>query len=322
MTIAEIAEKAGVSKSAVSRYLNNGYISDEKREIIQKVIEETGYIPSSQAQTLRTGKSNMIGVIVPRIDSDSVSRIVSGISEVLEENHYRLLLANTQNRPEKELEYLDVFKNGNVDAVIFVATILTNKHKKAIKSCNVPIVIVGQQMDDISCIYNDDFGASYEITRLLLESGRNKIGYIGVTTKDKAAGAERLAGFSEAVQAKYTEQSDFTLEGGYNAARRLLNKYKDIDGIFCATDTIAIGAIKFLKEQNISVPNDISVVGIGDSKLSQLTTPQLTTARYYYNDSGKQAAKHIIDVINNENNHVIQSKFGFELCIRESVSKI
>ena len=81
MTIAEIAEKAGVSKSAVSRYLNNGYISEKKRSVIQKVIEETGYIPSTQAQTLRTGKSRMIGVIVPRIDSDSISRIIAGISE-------------------------------------------------------------------------------------------------------------------------------------------------------------------------------------------------------------------------------------------------
>ncbi len=324
MTIAEIAEKAGVSKSAVSRYLNNGYISDKKREIIQKVIEETGYIPSSQAQTLRTGKSHMIGVIVPRIDSDSISRIIAGISEVLEENKYRLLLANTQNRPEKELEYLDVFKNGNVDAVIFIATILTNAHKKAIKSCNVPIVLLGQQMNDISCIYNDDFGAAYELTKLLLENGRDKIGYIGVTNKDKAAGAERLAGFKKAhnTNADCIELSDFSLDGGYNATKRLLNKNNDINGLFCATDTIAIGAIKFLKEQNISVPNQISVVSIGDSKLSQLISPRLTTAKYYYADSGGQAAKHIIDMINKENKHIIQTKFGFEICVRESVSKI
>ena len=113
MTIAEIAQRAGVSKAAVSRYLNNGYISSEKREAIRRVIEETGYIPSQQAQTLRTGKSRMIGVIVPRIDSEAVSRVVAGISRIFEEQGYRLLLANTENRMDKELEYLEVFRTGN-----------------------------------------------------------------------------------------------------------------------------------------------------------------------------------------------------------------
>lgn len=318
MTIAEIAEKAGVSKSAVSRYLNNGYISEQKRSVIQKVIEETGYIPSSQAQTLRTGKSRMIGVIVPKIDSDSISCIISGISEVLEENNYRLLLANTQNRPEKELEYLDVFKNGNVDAVIFIATILTNAHKKAIKNCNVPIVIVGQQMKNVSCIYNDDFHAAYELTKLL--SNRDKLGYIGVTNKDKAAGLERFSGFKKAydITDDCIEISDFSLDGGYHAAKRLFSRNSEINGLFCATDTIAIGAMKFLKEKNLKIPEDIAVVSIGDSKLSQIVSPQLTTAKYYYADSGRKAAQHILNIINKEDNHIIQVKFGFELCIRET----
>lgn len=132
MTIAEIASRAGVSKAAVSRYLNNGYVSSEKREAIRRVIEETGYVPSQQAQTLRTGKSRMVGVIVPRIDSESISRVVAGISRVLEEQGYRLLLANTDNRVEKELEYLEVFRSGNVDGVILVATILSAAHKQAL----------------------------------------------------------------------------------------------------------------------------------------------------------------------------------------------
>ena len=131
MTIAEIAQRAGVSKAAVSRYLNNGYISSEKREAIRRVIEETGYIPSQQAQTLRTGKSRMIGVIVPRIDSEAVSRVVAGISRIFEEQGYRLLLANTENRMDKELEYLEVFRTGNVDGVLLVATILSPAHRKA-----------------------------------------------------------------------------------------------------------------------------------------------------------------------------------------------
>ena len=155
MTIAEIAQRAGVSKAAVSRYLNNGYVSSEKREAIRRVIEETGYVPSQQAQTLRTGKSRMIGVIVPRIDSESISRVVAGISQVLEAQAYRLLLANTDNRIEKELEYLEVFRSGNVDGVILVATMLSAAHRKALAALGVPAVLVGP-----SCCCKKDVAGS------------------------------------------------------------------------------------------------------------------------------------------------------------------
>ena len=96
MNIAEIAKMAGVSKAAVSRYLNNGYISEEKREAIRKVVEETGYRPSVQAQTLRTRKTRMIGVIVPKISSTSVARVVEGILSTLNERGYQMLLAVAQ----------------------------------------------------------------------------------------------------------------------------------------------------------------------------------------------------------------------------------
>ena len=104
MNIAEIAKLAGVSSAAVSRYFNNGHISDEKRETIRKVVEETGYRPSVQAQTLRTKKTKMIGVIVPKVASASIGRIVEGILSILNKSKYQTLLAVTQNDPKKESE--------------------------------------------------------------------------------------------------------------------------------------------------------------------------------------------------------------------------
>ena len=106
MNISEIAKLAGVSSAAVSRYFNNGYISEEKKEAIRKVVEQTGYRPSIQAQTLRTKKTKMIGVIVPKIASASIGKIVEGVLSVLNESGYQMLLAVTQNDPKKELEYL------------------------------------------------------------------------------------------------------------------------------------------------------------------------------------------------------------------------
>ena len=326
MTISEIALRAGVSKAAVSRYLNNGYVSSEKREAIRRVIEETGYVPSQQAQTLRTGKSRMVGVVVPRIDSESISRVVAGISKVLEAQGYRLLLANTDNNIQKELEYLEVFRSGNVDGVILVATILSAAHKQALGALGVPAVLAGQRMEGMSCVYHDDKGAARAVTELLLQGGRRRIGYIGVTPRDKAAGAARRAGWQEAMRdagqeplPEWMEQSDFSIDGGYAAAERLLSRVPDIEGVFCATDSIAVGAKKRLEESGRKIPEDVALAGIGHSRLSELVRPKLATAHYYYQASGEEAARDLLEILDRGIDRKKQLMLGFEVYPGESV---
>ena len=146
MNIADIAKMAGVSRAAVSRYFNNGYISEEKQEAIRKVVEATGYRPSIQAQTLRTKKTKMIGVIVPKITSSSIGRIVEGMLSEFNRSEYRMVLAVTQNDPGKEVDYLTAFNDKQVDGVILSATVLTAAHRRALKSLSVPVVIVGQHL--------------------------------------------------------------------------------------------------------------------------------------------------------------------------------
>ena len=221
MNINEIAKLAGVSRATVSRYLNEGYVSEEKKERIRAVIEKTGYQPSTQAQTLRTKKTRLVGVILPKINSDTVSRMVAGISDVLSKNGYQLLLANTNNDIAEELKYLNLFKDRQVDGILFIATILTARHKKLLKACQVPVVILGQHLDGYSCVYHDDYHAAEQITELLLEHGKVP-GFIGVTTKDEAAGLNRKKGFEAAVRAKKLDcppermaEAQFTMESGY-----------------------------------------------------------------------------------------------------------
>ena len=127
----DVAELAGVSSAAVSRYLNGGYISTDKAERIKQAIELTGYVRSSQARALRTGSTKLIGVIVPKINSESVSRITAGIGQVLGRRGYQMLLANTDNAADRELEYLDLFQNHPVDGIVLVATMITDEHRRA-----------------------------------------------------------------------------------------------------------------------------------------------------------------------------------------------
>ena len=120
MTISEIAKLAGVSSAAVSRYLNDGSLSQEKRQRIEKVIRETNYRPSEYARTMRTKKSNRIGVLVPQIDSEAVPKILSGISERMAQKNYHVLLMNSNLSLEKEIGILETFEQSQVDGLIFV----------------------------------------------------------------------------------------------------------------------------------------------------------------------------------------------------------
>ena len=230
MNINEIAKLAGVSRATVSRFLNDGYVSEDKKEKIRKVIEETGYKPSAQAQTLRTKKTNLIGVIIPKINSASISRMVAGISAVLSKAGYQLLLANTDNDEKEEVKYLRVLAENQVDGIILIGTVFTASHKKVLKELAVPVVILGQSLAGYSCVYHDDYHAAYDLTSLLLAHGKHPA-CIGVLERDEAAGKRRKEGFLDAVRdagigadrVPYAE-GKFSMDSGYEQTKLLLSE--------------------------------------------------------------------------------------------------
>lgn len=325
MNIAEIAEMAGVSRAAVSRYFNNGYISEEKKEAIRKVVEETGYRPSLQAQTLRTKKTKLIGVIIPRIDSASIGSVVAGILSVLDESGYQMLLADTQNDPKREIEYLTVFDEKQVDGVIFAATVFTPEHRRVMKGMSVPLVVTGQRIAGYSCVYHDDYHASYDITNLVLEKGKKKLGFISAIHQDQAAGLERYRGYCGALRDAGLEDSadnyvvsDFSMSSGYEKMKELLEKCPGLEAVICATDTIAVGAMKYLKEQKIRMPEQLLIAGHGDSTVSNVSSPTLTTVHFSYEECGAQSAKMLLEHIENKELTVKGIMMGYELVEKES----
>lgn len=320
MTITEIAKMADVSVSAVSRYLNNGYVSEEKAKRIKAVIEKTGYRPSKQAQSMRTGKSKVIGVILPKISSESIARVADGISEVLSAAGYQMLLASTENNPKKEIEYLQLLNNNPVDGILFSASVFDKAHKEALKRLSVPLVVIGQKFEGYAGVYHDDYGAACAVTKQLIESGRRCIAHICVNQKDEAAGAKRTKAFYDTMK-KYQVfaepqmviESSFALDGGYEIMKQLLDKTPDIDGVFCATDSLAVGAMTYLKEIGKRIPQDIAVVGIGHNRMSRVVTPVLTTAHLHYRTSGVEAAKMLVEMIEQKQTISKQLMLGYEV---------
>lgn len=326
MNISEIAKRANVSPSAVSRYLNHGYLSEAKREAIQKVIEETGYRPSVQAQTLRTRKTKTIGVILPRIDSFSVSNVMIGIDSVLEENGFQILLADTHNDPQRELAYLDTFDEQRVDGAILIATVLTPAHVSFLKNRRVPTVVVGQRLAGVSCVYHDDYHAFYDMTMLAVNKGCRRPGYIGALTQDQAVGQDRRRAFCDAVRDAGLQEAPAAIAGfsicsGKEKAKELLDAHGSLDALICATDAMAVGALQYLKGQNIQVPRQLLLTGHGNSDIASVTTPSITTIRYYYEESGSDAAELLLEQIKNPDTPVKEIKLGYSLMERESTGR-
>ena len=337
MTIKEIAKLAGVSSAAVSRYLNGGYVSGEKKEQIRKVIEETGYQPSAQARMLRTKKACLVGVVVPKINSESISHITAGVEQVLSERNYQMLLAGTDNTPAKEIEYMRLFENYPVDGIILVGTMITAEHRRFLKESKVPVVVIGQHTKFANCIYHDDYGAGEAMGRAVAAKSKKEIAYIGVSREDKAAGAAREDGFRAGLKSLGKELkeenykvSEFTTKSGYEKVLELLNEKHDIDIISCATDTIAAGAIEAIHAYvGSQIPKNvedtgsrfryildntsIQVTGFGDNQLLKAVTGGIPTVHFGYKTSGIRGAELLLDVIERGENIPVEVKLGYRL---------
>lgn len=329
MNISDIAKLAGVSPSTVSRYLNNGYVSEKKKEIIRKVIEETGYAPNTAAQSIKTKKNRIIGVIVPKISSESISHLVEGINDRLLDTDYHLFLASTDNSVDREIEYLELFENNYVDGVILSATDFTKKHEKILSHYNKPAVIALQNVPGFPCVYNDDEEGAFEAVDHMLSEGSQKIAYLGVFEEDLAAGKARHNGLLRAHEKhglthdeNLIRTVDFSAYDGYRAMDELLTEHPDIDGVFCATDQIAAGAINAIRDHHLRVPDDVRVAGVGDSILSKSLYPSLTTVHLYYDEVGREAADMLLSFIEGSAKSSRNLKLGCELCVRQSTTDI
>ena len=331
MTIKEVAKQAGVSPAAVSRYFNGGSLTEEKKNKIRKVVEATGFRPNPVAQTMRTGRSGQVGVIVPTMLSDSVTGIMEGISEALREEDAIMILGCTDHDPEREVRLLEVMQENHVDGIILMGRLMTPALSEALASRKIPVVVTGQNFEQVSCVYHDDFHAMKELTRRMIRSGRRKLAYVGVLEEDEMAGRARREGMESALSEAGIDPanvprriSEFRAFEGREAMRELLAEYDALDGILCATDYIALGVIRAIREKGLRVPEDIAVAGIGDSWAGRVSAPTLTTVHLHYRECGREAARLLMDQIRSDeasggDEGVQKVMLGYEILIRESM---
>lgn len=332
--IYDIAKKAGVSHMTVSRVFNKPELVGKKtREKIIKIADELNYRPSAIARSMRTKRTNYIGLILPDIINPFFPEIVRGVDDYARKQSFNIILVNTDNDYNVQTASLDIFINRGIDGLILSGIAGGKKDSifiNEIISKNIPVVLIDRYIPELdsSHVITDNFKAAYEATRYLIGLGHREIGILSPPQKIKIF-KDRLDGFKSALAEFHIPFDDeLVVEGeeniveGYISTKQLFKKGKRFTAIFAMCDFIAFGAYKYCLENNIKIPDDISIIGIDDINISALLHPPLTTMAQKKYEMGFQAVKILIDSIKKGKIPKEQIILDAKLIERQSCKKI
>ncbi|MCZ8514188.1 LacI family DNA-binding transcriptional regulator [Paenibacillus filicis] len=284
-TIHDVAEKAGVSVTTVSRVLNNrGYISDATRRKVFGVMEELNYHPNEIARSLLRKQSNIIGLIIPNVSHPFFGELANDVEFFAHRNGFKVLLCNSRLEPAKEREYIEMMKRNRVDGIIMGSHTL---EVGDYESLPYPIVTIDRRIgESIPYISSDNYRGGELATRLLIDKGCRKIAHIcGSLELDLLANLRTDAFESMATRSgihHLTIQTDmdvFNQEQYEDMIRRLFREHPDIDGVFATSDIIAAFAVKIGRTLGKRIPEELRIVGYDDVKAASWLQPSLTTIR-------------------------------------------
>ena len=299
VNIKDVAKLANVSVATVSRYLNqNGYVSKQAKEKIEKAIHELDYRPNQIARSLSKRQSQLIGLIVPDIQNPYFPQLARAIEDTALRYDYTVVLCNTDETVEKEQLYMNRLSQNYV-AGLLVAT--NAMDVKAYEEIDIPIVALDRLIDsNIPTVMTDNFGGAKKGTAHLIECGAKNLLCLRGPKNVKAAD-ERERGFYAAIEG--TDSKGKTVVAGFDfneassAVIKALLENPSIDGIFASSDAVAIAAIKMIQTLNKQVPNDIQVVGFDGIELGKMISPELTTVSQDIYQIGQYATKMLIEQI-------------------------
>lgn len=328
-TIADIAKLAGVSKSTVSRALNNSpLIGEETKERIRSLARQYDFQINASARRLSMKQSRTIAFVTHAYHKEfSVAdlfglEIMGGVSSGLASRGYDLLVIHVDpNNTKWAHEYLDT---GRVDGFILMTATRKQAHVKTLLELGAPFIVWGvpQPKQKYCSVTGDNFNGGRLATEHLIHSGRKKIGFIGGPPHELEV-QHRLAGYESALQEAsrqinpaFVEYGDFSNTSGAEAIERLLRKVPDIDAVFVNSDLMAIAAMNTIREKGRSVPEDIAVVGYDDLSIAEYSNPPLTTIRQNIPLAGKLLAQNLIEYL--QTGMVTTVSIPVELIVRKS----
>lgn len=304
VTIEDIAREAGVSITTVSRVINKTKpVSAELRDRVYEVIEKNHFKPNSLAQGLITKKTNTIGIIVPDISNAVFGKLTKGINSVFAQEGYTVVLCESQGELEKELKLLGILEEKQIEGLLFAGVDVNHTLVERMRKRNYPVVLVTQEASEdeeaVHTVIHNNVEAMYDAVKFLLDNGHERIAYLGGSKNDFSSGKKRVIGYKKAleeagieVKDSYIAQGDFSFEAGYQGMKKLYEENSKLPtAVVTGSDVIAVGAIQYLDNMRVKIPDDISIMGFDDSEFATYIKPELSTVRISYYDEGVKAAE-------------------------------
>ncbi len=319
ITISDIAEKAGVSLATVSRVLNDsGYVKEETRIRVQKVIRELNYTPSAIARSLSKNKTNTIGVIVPDIVNPFFGEVIKGITEVAEKSGLNIILCNTDESKEKELRALKILTEQRIQGIIIAPTSaedeFNSEYLKTLENMGIPIVLVDGNVKytTFNGVFVDNIKGAYEATEALIKEGHRKIGVITGRMNSKPA-KDRYLGYQKALlmnniplEERYSFYGDYKEETAYKITKNIMKMKDRPTALFVCSNMTTLGSLKAIYEEKINIPEDISLVAFDKVEILNILGFNISYVNGPSVEMGKLGMQMLVDILNNKNKNEIR----------------
>ncbi len=333
-TIHDIARKLNITASTVSRALkDHPRISAETKKAVLKVAEKLNYQPNHIAAALRNGRSNIIGIIVPSVDRSFFSSVVRGIEEVANKSRYNVMICQSYDNYEKEVQTVDALLNAQVDGIIasFAKETDDFSHFMKVKEKGIPLVLFDRSNSDleVSHVVIDDYLGSYKAVEHLIQQGCKRIAHF-TNIKKISIYKDRMRGYREALEANglpfdesLVVESNLQLEDGRACMEKLLELPTLPDAVFSASALGALGAMQVLKERGFKIPDDVALVAFSNEQFTYCTEPTLTAVDQHSMRMGNAAAEIFLEEITKGQVKFIPQKIVLkpELIVRQSSLK-
>ncbi|GGB27191.1 catabolite control protein A [Lentibacillus populi] len=309
ITIYDVAREANVSMATVSRVVNgNPNVKPVTRKKVLATIERLGYRPNAVARGLASKKTTTVGAIIPDVSSIFFAELARGIEDIATMYKYNIILSNSDQNKDKELQLINTMLEKQVDGILFMGGDITEEHVNQFQSSSVPVVLAAtfDESETIPSVNIDYEAAAYEATKFLIDQGNDHPAY--VTSQDgtlinklKFAGYTRALKESGAtVNEDYVVEGDYSYDSGIEAAEQLLSHDKKPAAIFVASDEMALGVIHGIQDKGLNVPGDIEVFGFNNTRIATMVRPTLSTIVQPMYDIGAVAMRLLTKYMNKE----------------------
>lgn len=330
ITIIDVARESGVSYGTVSRVINNSpNVKQETRERVKNVIERMGFVGNRNARSLVSGRTQVIGLLIPDLGTAYIGDIIRGVDTELEAAQYNLMLYTTHRRETKEAGYINSLIQNGVDGLILILPRNPANYLDRLRSLKFPYVLVDHQgIDDQGpAVGATNFQGAFDATTYLIGLGHKKIALI-TGSMDLGCSQERLAGYKAAlnqhaipIKKEWIIEGDFEQTTGYKSAKFLMSNPDRPTAIFASNDMMAFGVMNAVRDTGLKIPGDISVIGFDDIFQAGQTMPGLTTVHQPLEKMGREATRILIEMMREGEIKAGKIELPTRLVLRDSCGK-